>query len=220
MIEAVRHDAKPQVGRWPSRAVIILMVAAAGGVAGVAWSQRDLLAGAEVGVLADEVIGLDGRPSPSAQGAVVRWSLDAGGALGPRIVADVAIPERRMNIRFAIWKNSDEQLPASHIVEIVTEPAKFPGKSIAVVPLVYVKEAPDSRGRQLIGAAATVAENRFWIALSSDPFDVRANLELLRSGEVFELSMAYDTGRPAALLFEKGTTGKRAFEEASAMWAQ
>lgn len=209
---------KPSAWRRPRLSVLVLMVAAAFGTVGVAWSHRELLTPADRGVLVEGP--LDTDTQSRVHNATVRWRFDPDGASGPEIVADIAVPERRQNIRFSIRRNTDDQLPASHIVEILAEPPVYPGRRIAIVPVAYLKDAPDARGRRLIGAAVTVAADRFWIALSSERFDVNANLDLILGGEVFEFSMAYDTGRSAALLFEKGTTGTRAFEEASAMWVQ
>jgi len=211
-------EAKPAGRRRPPLPVVILMLAAVFGAAGIAWSQRELANPGERGALAEARLETDPTRRNLVSEAEVRWHFEPNGAFGPEIVADVAIPERRQKIRFAIRRNTDDQLAASYIIEVVAEPPTFPGRSIAAIPLAYAKPSPDSRGKRLIGAAATVAENRFWFALSSERFDVNANRELLRGARVFELTLVYDTGRSAALLFEKGESGQRAFEAAAPLW--
>lgn len=213
-----RIEEKTAGRRRPPLPVVILMVAAVFGAAGMAWSQRELVNPGERGALAEGQLETDPIKRPLVSDAAVRWRFDPDGAFGPEIVAHVAIPERRQNITIAIRRNTDDQLAASHIIEVVAKPPTFPGRSIAAIPLAYAKPSPDSRGRRLIGAAATVAENRFWFALSSERFDVNANRELLRGAGVFELTLVYDTGRSAALLFEKGESGRRAFEAAAPLW--
>jgi hypothetical protein len=220
--DAMRQDggieAKPARWRRPPLPVVVLMLAAVFGAVGIAWSQRELVSPGERGALAEGQLESDPIRRTLVSDAAVRWRFDPDGAFGPEIVADIAIPERRQNITFAIRRNTDDQLAASYIIEVVAEPPTFPGRNIAAIPLAYAKPSPDSRGTRLIGAAATVAENRFWFALSSERFDVNANRELLRGAGVFELTLAYDTGRSAALLFEKGESGRRAFEAAAPLW--
>jgi hypothetical protein len=152
--------------------------------------------------------------------AAVQWRFDPDGAFGPAIVADITVPERRQTIRLSIRNNADEELAASHIIEIVSEPPTIPGRRIVTIPVVSSKQGRYARGTRLIGAAATVAEGRFWFALSSERFDVNANRNLLRDGKVLELWLTYDTGRLALLVLDIGTSGKRVFEEAAALWAE
>lgn len=220
MSQDSRIEEKAAGRRRPSLPVVVLMVAVVLGVAGVAWSQRELLNPGEQGALVEALLETDPIKRQLISYATVQWRFQPDGPFGPEIVADIAVPERRQNISFALRKNTDDELPASHIIEILTKPPTFPGRSITAIPQTLVRDAPDRRGTPLIGAAVTVDEARFWVALSGERFDTSANLGLLRGGEVFELSMTYDTGRPAVLLFEKGESGRRAFEEAFLAWGQ
>lgn len=200
----------------PVWGLIILFMA---GAVGFAWSQRALVASKAYGALAEAPLaGSDERAIVAY--ADVRWSFVPNGPFGPEVAAEVAIPERRQIIHFTIHRNIDDQFPATHIIEVISEPARFPGRTIAAVPAVFVKAAPDKAGNRLIGTAVTVASDRFWFALSAERFDAMANLRALRDDKVFELVLIYGTGRQASLLFEKGASGEQAFEQAMPLWLE
>jgi hypothetical protein len=211
------RDSKAKGRRGPPLPVLVLMVAAIAGLAGVAWSQRELLSPGEQGLLVEAQLETDPIRRQVISAANVRWRFQPDGAFGPEIVADIAVPERRQNISLAFRKNTDDELPASYIIEVVSGPT-YPGRRIAAIPAVSAKQTYRSEGSRLIGAAVTVAEDRFWYALSAERFDVNANRNLLRAAEIFELALTYDTGRPALLLVDKGASGTRVFEEAAALW--
>jgi hypothetical protein len=151
--------------------------------------------------------------------AAVTWSYAENGPAGPEIVANIDVPERKLKIKMTIRRNTDQTLPASHVVEVVlTVPPDFPGKGVQDVPRVVLKPAEDARGQPLIGASAKVDDNFFWIALSGENQDVAANSKLLKEREWFDLPLLYQSGQRAIVTFEKGTPGDRVFERALAAW--
>jgi len=150
----------------------------------------------------------------------VTWKYLPNGINGPEIVGNVEVPERALKIKLAIRRNTDETLPASHIVEVVVDaPSDFPGKGVRDVPRVVFKPSEDARGQPLIGASARVADGFFWIALSGVESDVTANLNLLKDRIWIDLPLVYDSGQRAILTIEKGTPGERVFERALTAWA-
>ena len=141
--------------------------------------------------------------------AAVTWSFVQGGADGAEIVGNIDVPERGLKIKMTIRRNTDQTLPASHVVEVVVDaPASFPGKGIRDVPRLVMKPAEDARGQPLIGASAKVADGFFWIALSGETQDVTANLKLLKERGWIDLPLVYETGQRAILTFEKGHAGR------------
>lgn len=152
--------------------------------------------------------------------ASIVWRLVDSGTSGAEIQATIQVPERGMNIRLVIRRNTDPTLPASHLVETLIEtPADFPGKGIRSVPRLVLKAGEDERGEPLIGAAAKVAEGFFWIALSAAEADVQRNLQLLSERSWIDLPLVYETGQRAILTFEKGVPGDQVFEQAFAAWS-
>jgi hypothetical protein len=136
------------------------------------------------------------------------------------VIANIDVPERNMKVKMTIRRNTDQTLPASHVVEVVvTVPANFPGRSIREVPRVVLKPAEDARGQPLIGAAAKVDNNFFWVALSGEAQDIAANTKLLQEREWFDLPLLYESGQRAIVTFEKGTPGDRVFQRALTAWA-
>ncbi|HVY21466.1 MAG TPA: hypothetical protein VHA70_15495 [Bauldia sp.] len=152
--------------------------------------------------------------------AAVTWSYVSNGPEGPEIVGNIDVPDRKLKIKLTVRRNSDQTLPASHVVEVVLDvPSSFPGKGIRDVPRVVLKPSEDARGQPLIGASAKVADGFFWIALSGADQDETTNLKLLKEREWFDLPLLYESGQRAILTFEKGTPGDRVFERALTAWA-
>jgi hypothetical protein len=152
--------------------------------------------------------------------AAVTWQYNETGPAGPEVIANIDVPERNMKVKMTIRRNTDQTLPASHVVEVVvTVPANFPGRSIREVPRVVLKPAEDARGQPLIGAAAKVDNNFFWVALSGEAQDIAANTKLLQEREWFDLPLLYESGQRAIVTFEKGTPGDRVFQRALTAWA-
>ncbi len=155
-----------------------------------------------------------------AVNAAVTWRYDPNGIDGPEVVGNVDVPERNLSLRMTLRRNVDDTLPASHIIEVVTDAKSgFPGRSVRDIPRLVLKASEEARGQPLIGASAKVADGFFWIALSGVPVDVSANLELLRGQSWIDLPIVYETGQRAILTFEKGTPGERAFQSALSAWA-
>jgi hypothetical protein len=157
----------------------------------------------------------------TAINAAVTWRYVENGPTGPEVEASLTVPEREMKIRFALHKNTDQTLPASHLIEVVVDiPADFPGKGIKTVPRIVMKPTEEARGQALVGAPAKVTDGFFWIALSADGQDVISNLGLLRERNWIDLPFVYETGQRAILTFEKGTPGERVFQQAVAAWGE
>jgi hypothetical protein len=151
--------------------------------------------------------------------AAVTWGYLANGINGPEIVGNIDVPERGLKVKLAIRRNTDETLPASHIVEVVVDtPGDFPGQGIRDVPRIVFKPSEDARGQPLIGASAKVAEGFFWIALSGVDSDVRMNNGLLKDRIWIDVPLIYNSGQRAILTIEKGAPGERVFERAMAAW--
>ncbi|WP_350335150.1 hypothetical protein [Coralliovum pocilloporae] len=155
-----------------------------------------------------------------ALSASVAWELVPGIAGGvPSILARVSVPDRGLTLELVIRKNDDQALPASHMVELTfSSPADFPGGAIEKVPGMIMKTAEQARGRALSAASAKVSENFFWLALSSIPGDQQVNEDLLRTQNWIDIPLLYTNKRRAILTLEKGSSGKRVFDDALRAW--
>ncbi len=135
---------------------------------------------------------------------------------------DIDIPERRMTMTFLIRRDINQvQQATSHTIEITFNlPADFPFGGIANVPGVLMKQAEQTRGSPLGGAAAKVTSGYFLIGLSAVEGDMQRNIQLLKERSWFDVPLVYNNGRRAILAIEKGTPGERAFDEAFKAWGQ
>ena len=175
--------------------------------------------GAQKAILYEEPVGNSANGGVTAINAAVTWQYNKDGPNGPEIEARLEVPERKMTVRFSFHKNSDDTLPASHLIEVTVDtPADFPGKGIDEIPRIVFKPKEEARGQPLVGAAAKVADGFFWIALSANQNDIASNLELLRGREWIDLPFVYGNGQRAILTFEKGPQGDKVFADALAAW--
>jgi hypothetical protein len=136
----------------------------------------------------------------------------------PAIRATLRIADRNVEATVTIYKNYDESLPASHLVEI-----EFSGSlsesPIQRVPALVLKQTEQARGQPLAGAAVPVTNELFWIALSDDDEQVARNIQLLREGSWFDVPILFSDQTRALLSFEKGIPGDKVFEAVMATWS-
>jgi len=120
---------------------------------------------------------------------------------------------------WSLRRNADQNLPASHIVEIKFNlTAVFRGGGIASVPGTLMKQSEQAPGTPLAKAAVKVTNGLFMIELSADNTDVKRNIQLLKKSPWFDIPIVYTSGSRAILAMEKGPPGERAFAEAFAAW--
>ena len=104
-----------------------------------------------------------------------------GPGLVPEVAVrvDVEIPERRMTIGLSIRRNTDQNLPASHAIEMMFNlPADFPHGGISNAPGILMKQTEGVRGKPLAGLAVKVATGYFLIGLSAVASDMQRNMQL------------------------------------------
>ena len=149
-------------------------------------------------------------------------SAGPGSPPDPAIRADIEIPERRITMSLLIRRDINQvQQATSHTIEITFNlPADFPFGGISNVPGVLMKQAEQTRGSPLGGAAAKVTSGYFLIGLSAVETDMQRNIQLLKERNWFDIPIVYNNGRRAILAIEKGTPGERAFEQAFKAWGQ
>lgn len=155
--------------------------------------------------------------------AVWRTESVAGPSQQPEIAvrADVEIPERRITMTLTLRRNSDQNLPASHTIEIMFNlPADFPFGGIANVPGILMKQAEATRGAPLAGLAVKVTSGFFLVGLSATESDQQRNIQLLKERGWFDIPVVYNNGRRAILAIEKGNPGDKAFADAFGAWGQ
>jgi hypothetical protein len=135
----------------------------------------------------------------------------------PAIQTTIRIPDRNVTVLVTIYKNYDEALPASHLVEV-----QFAGKisesAIQRVPALVLKQTEQARGQPLAGAAVPVTNELFWIALSDDKDEIARNIQLLREGSWFDIPILFGDQTRALITFEKGIPGDKVFETVMASW--
>lgn len=139
----------------------------------------------------------------------------AGQPAEPTIRAEVEIPERRISMTMSIRRNTYEELPASHTVEIMFNlPADFPFGGMSRVSGILMKQTEQASGVPLAGSAVKVTSSFFLVGLSAVKGEMQRNMELLRERGWFDIPIVYNNGRRAILAIEKGAPGERAIADA------
>jgi hypothetical protein len=159
--------------------------------------------------------GGEGSTGTASEGNVTWSEITKDGR--PAIQAALLIAEQDVSVTVTIYKNFDEQLPASHLVEI-----QFTGvlgaSPIQRVPALVLKQTEQARGEPLAGAAVQVTPELYWIALSDDAEQVERNIQLLRDGSWFDIPILFNDQTRALITFEKGIPGDRVFETVMSTW--
>jgi len=162
----------------------------------------------------------------SAQNGSVVWSLvkeSPGGDSPPEpaIRAEATIPGKDVQLRMTIRRNTDQTLPASHIVELIfLTPEHFEGGGIESVLRIAMKDTEQSPGSPLLGIPAKISDGFFLFALNNDKASVETNMNLLRQQSWIDIPIVYKSGRRALITLEKGIPGNKVFDEALKDWAQ
>lgn len=160
----------------------------------------------------------------SAEPGSIVWSLvqeSPGGDLPPEpaIRAEASIPGKDIQLRMTIRRNTDQTLPASHIIEMIfLTPQGFDGGGVDNILRVAMKSSEQDAGSPLIGIPAKIADGFFLVALNDTKADEDANLTLLRGQDWIDVPVVYKTGRRALLTMEKGIPGEKVFDEALKAW--
>ncbi|RTM02111.1 MAG: hypothetical protein EKK31_20705 [Hyphomicrobiales bacterium] len=161
----------------------------------------------------------------TAEPGSIVWSLvqeSPGGDLPPEpaIRAEATIPGKNIQLRMTIRRNTDQTLPASHIIEMIfLTPEGFDGGGVDNILRIAMKGSEQDAGSPLIGIPAKIADGFFLVALNDTKADEDANLTLLRGQDWIDVPVVYKTGRRALLTMEKGIPGEKVFDEALKAWA-
>jgi hypothetical protein len=154
----------------------------------------------------------------------VTWHSAPGTGSGPAsavtIKCDIEI-EKQMSITLSLRRNVDEELPASHIMEVKFNlPDDEIRNGVSTLKGIKMKSAESARGAALSGQIAKVTPKFFMVALSAAETDMKRNIQLLKDLSWFDIPIVYSSGNRAILAIEKGASGDRAFKDAFAAWGQ
>jgi hypothetical protein len=137
------------------------------------------------------------------------------------IRADVEVPERKLIMTWTLRRNSDKDLPASHVVEFMFKlPRDFAGGGVSNVVGILMKQGALPGGEPLAGLVVKVTPGFFLMGLSSRNVEKERNLHLLKDRGWLDVAIVYNINRRAVLSLEKGARGEHVFAEAFAAWQQ
>ena len=163
-----------------------------------------------------------GQASPTALEGTTVWTEQTDSESGSNtkmIQANIAIPGRNISAIITFKRNMDKSLPASHIIELTFSlPKDFEGGGIESVLRISMKEKEQDQGTPLIAVPAKITDYFHMVALNALPEAVKTNMELLKDRDWIDIPITYTNGRRALLTLQKGTVGKKIFDEVLASW--
>lgn len=146
--------------------------------------------------------------------SVIEESPTEGEPAQPAIRGTVTIPDSKVELKLTISKNTDQSIPASHLIEMVfTVPEDFPGGVIDNVQRVTFKDTEQAAGNPLIAVPSKIADNFFIIWLNDARTAQDTNLSLMRRLQWIDIPVSYRNGRRALISLEKGVPGEKAFND-------
>lgn len=179
------------------------------------------VAGGEKLFLYEERIG---QATPVAVPGSITWTAvrenGADGRPDPQIQGRITVPERGISALLTFKRNTDNSLPASHIIEVVfSVPPDFEGGAIENLQRIAMKRTEQDRGDPLVAVTAKVTDDTYLVALNDFEDVVKRNMELLSTRGWIDIPVTYRNGRRALITLDKGTTGGNVFEQVLREWA-
>lgn len=154
----------------------------------------------------------------SRSDAAIMWTLaqeapSPGQSAEAVVKGRLDIPGNPLSMVITIKRNTDEGLPASHIIEL-----NFEGGEIDNVARFVMKASEQARGEGLVAVPAKIDTGYFLIALNNLPQAIETNSKLLLDSDWIDIPLGYATGRRALVTLEKGVIGEKVFREAFEDW--
>ncbi|MBB5704184.1 hypothetical protein FHS76_004100 [Ochrobactrum daejeonense] len=160
-----------------------------------------------------------GAGSDSVERGNVVWSTieespEDGQPAEPAIRANVTLPTSKVGLKMTIRKNTDQSIPASHLIEMVfTVPEGFSGGVVDNVQRITFKDTEQAAGNPLIAVPSKIGDNFFIIWLNDAQTAQDTNLSLMRRLQWIDIPISYRNGRRALVSLEKGVPGEKAFND-------
>lgn len=160
-----------------------------------------------------------GTQSGSVERGNVVWSVveespNEGEPAEPAIRGNLTMPDSKVEMKLTIRRNTDQSIPASHLIEIVFNvPEDFSGGVIDNVQRITFKDTEQAPGNPLIAVPSKIADNFFIIWLNDARTAQDTNLSLMRRLQWIDIPISYRNGRRALISLEKGIPGEKVFNE-------
>jgi len=154
----------------------------------------------------------------------VTWKLDSltsgtTGAADLGVRATIDLSEAGLTASLLFRKNRDLSSANAYLIEVNFQSVgDAPNGKIRDISIPELRPDEKTRGVALAGIPVPVSDNVFLVGLNGLPADMKRNIELIQKQNWFFIQVRFTTGKRALLLFEKGKTGDRVFEDAIQAW--
>ncbi|MGU3400346.1 transcriptional regulator [Brucellaceae bacterium D45D] len=158
-----------------------------------------------------------GTEQGSVERGTVAWSViqespGEGQPEEPAVRATVTMPTSKLQLKMTVRKNTDQSIPASHLIEMVfIPPEDFSGGVIDNVQRITFKDTEQATGNPLIAVPSKIGDNFFIIWLNDARTAQDTNLSLMRRLQWIDIPVSYRNGRRGLISLEKGAAGEKAF---------
>lgn len=154
----------------------------------------------------------------------VTWKLDTltsgtTGAADLGVRATIDLSEAGLTASLLFRKNRDLSSANAYLIEVNFQSVgDAPNGKIRDISIPELRPDEKTRGVALAGIPVPVSDNVFLVGLNGLQADMKRNIELIQKQNWFFIQVRFTTGKRALLLFEKGKTGDRVFEDAIQAW--
>ncbi|MEN9755020.1 MAG: hypothetical protein RLZ07_1402 [Pseudomonadota bacterium] len=154
----------------------------------------------------------------------VTWKLDTltsgtTGAADLGVRATIDLSDAGLTASLLFRKNRDLSSANAYLIEVNFQSVgDAPNGKIRDISIPELRPDEKTRGVALAGIPVPVSDNVFLVGLNGLPADMKRNIELIQKQNWFFIQVRFTTGKRALLLFEKGKTGDRVFEDAIQAW--
>ena len=147
-----------------------------------------------------------------------KWSVvGEGNDSALRFVA--TLPSRSATFGLNMKRNTDANLPASHIIEFIYNvTGNAPEGQVKNVLGILMRDSEEEAGVPLRGAGALIVPGQYLIGLSSSEEDVIHNLDQLRKGNWLAVPALFENDKRALFMVHKGENGAVAIDKALQEW--
>jgi hypothetical protein len=161
---------------------------------------------------------------PTEQRGSLRWREQlvpsAKGKDQPAISGTFEFLDLKLNAAVMISRNDDPAIPATHHISLLFTPLPGSQTGIRGISSIAMRSDLSQLGAPLQGVWAPASDNFALLALSKVPAAAETNLEAIRKAPWFYIDVVFTNGKRGALIFEKGETGNKVFEQVFAAWAK
>jgi hypothetical protein len=151
--------------------------------------------------------------------STVELSPQDGAPVEPAVMARARMPDTGLELVLTIRRNTDDQVPASHVMEMVFRDfGDIEPDPVSEVGAIVFGDRPGAATEPLAAFPAKIEDDHFVVVLNRFPGVSTVNLDLMSKGEWLDFAIQRRSGRSQIISLQKGATGNATFSSVVDGW--